>query len=146
MSRGYPDFFGQSMWPKYGTPIFVSGSESAVSGADIVVLDVSAQGILVWFEADITNFPNVLTGTRCRFAVDGVICRTLDCNQYSASAYSHGSRSPLILSYLDFIMQDAVFSNGIEIPFKTGFQISLINSGGLEDQTLTAQAMYYVIT
>ena len=53
MARGYPDYFGQSMWPKYGTPIKTNVLEDNIAAGDnLDVVSIDGQGVL--FDVNIT--------------------------------------------------------------------------------------------
>ena len=46
MSKGYPDFFGQSIFLQYGTPSKYGGALSVPAGATVEVLSYLGKGIL----------------------------------------------------------------------------------------------------
>jgi hypothetical protein len=51
MAHGFPDDFGQSIWPKYGTPLYNSRTANLDPGVSADVLTISGQGLLFMLEA-----------------------------------------------------------------------------------------------
>ena len=55
MARGYPDYFGQSMWPKYGTPFYQTGSSDVGAGELDWICRTTIQGVLVFASCTISG-------------------------------------------------------------------------------------------
>ena len=146
MARGYPDYFGTSIWPKYGTPIITEGDETVDGGDDRDVITVSCQGILMWFLAELYNPPNTFPGTGVALTIDGVEIVRLFTTAVYGEGYSFNGRLPMYIRYLNLAAQRAIYENGIEIPFHSGFKISLINSGNVDAERLLATSLHYVVT
>ena len=73
MARGYPDFFGTSIVPKYGAPQQELYSEAVVTGVvDVDMVNFTGKGRSYSGYASFYGTGNVLTQCTVRFILDGI--------------------------------------------------------------------------
>lgn len=144
MAKGYPDYFGQSIWPKFGTLLSDVNHAHIIDGANTDIIDINVQGqvtdllMLAQVVGDELSFETSLTvdtlaslGSRSRDLVD----RTL------GEMTGHLWVCNYIKSDLT-IMQMALQH---PIPFHDRFLVNIANGSGV-NLTITWFLGYYVIT
>lgn len=148
MPRGYPDYFGQSIWPKYGTPIDVLSSGAALAPqATEVMFDISSQGILFivtfGYVATVRNDHHIMTLT-----IDNVPMTWGRLHDYETFDLPYVHKE-----MLDFITCNEekmlyVWGTKKEIPFHTGIKLDCFNANAGGGTTILpyGHAIYYVIT
>jgi len=144
MARGYPDYFGQSIWPKYGTAHAISSVMTIGAGTNKKVIDISVQGVLTCFKVYVSGSAR-MDDVVAFFNVDGVLLDDLYFNKLSLAPTIFNPRSFRYLSYFNGDITEVVFMNGVEIPFHDTFIIQ-VNNGEAFSIGATVSGIYYVVT
>jgi hypothetical protein len=129
MAKGYPDFFGTSIWPKYGT-ILVEEDDLIVAGGAVATLfDIAIQGVISFgYILCIPVPPNLLFNIMVE--IDGYTYPVYGPNDYNIYGWLPGSNLPLVLSYMEGAIHEASFLIGKEVPIHNKFKVSLDNNTG----------------
>ena len=144
MARGYPDYFGTSIWPKYGSPLYASYSDVVAAATTVKVLELAVQGVLLYahvFIEDITDFTKV----KVRPLLDSVSGYQLQIAELLSLGFVVGVRNPLVLASYNGNAGSVCLYVPIEIPFHEGFAIEVFNNQAT-DISVIAQCGYYVVT
>lgn len=145
MAKGYPDYFGQSIWPKYGTPIYTLDSDHIIpSGGAATLLSISVTGIL--FSIDIgVQALETFTLSLLTLAIDGQMFAVVGLgNPYFG--FPAEAQSPLLYTvnynHLEYY-QRIVLAR--EVPFHETIVLQCSNGTG-SDMSVTTEAVHYVVT
>lgn len=144
MARGYPDYFGRSIWPKYGTGLVYANGFTIDAGDTATPLDLSLPGVLTYFKlvlSDTVAMPDV----EVKLYLDEEGVYVLYFNDFVDTHDVLCPRSLMYVVYRDAGPLKVICSNGIEIPFHTSFKIKVTN-GGAGGIAGTIIACYYAVT
>lgn len=145
MARGYPDYFGQSIWPKYGTPIVTGGSSVPVAaGTTVTIVDIDSTGVL--FAA------SILTGTVGDYASsyfslyvdDQLFWRCFLYNAFLPPA-SEGMEGVMRVTMENRVAKYVHMALSREIPFKDSVQMKVTNGSASEIGAIPL-AVHYIVT
>lgn len=145
MAKGYPDYFGQSIWPKYGSPI-VSGTVTVEcpGSATTTFYSISAQGVL--FSARIKVYPATWNDATCiRLYVDDALFEVCYFMPSLATIFGGSPGNVLGVIHLDTESKyvEAVLNR--EVPFHTSFRFDLVNASA-NIAVVIYRATHYVVT
>lgn len=145
MARGYPDYFGQSIWPKYGTPIYTLDSDHVLPSGEVgTLLSISMPGVL--FSLDIgVQALEVMTLSLLTLTIDGQSFAVVGLGN-PAYGLPAAAQSPLlytvIYDHLEYY-QRIVLAR--EVPFHSTVVLQCSN-GTASDMSVTTEAVHYVVT
>ena len=144
MSKGYPDYFGQSIWPKYGGMINDNGNFDIIGLDTVVLTSYTGQGVLVFLDFEITD--DDLVGS-CSFEahVDGVPIQIQSLNGFRDEGPQVGNRSPLVCRFADKVTGVYILNMGIDVPFRTSFEIQCNVAAG-NTVHVSTYVGYYAVT
>lgn len=144
MARGYPDYFGRSIWPKYGTGLVSDLSANILAGSSADVIDLALQGILTYFKVLVSG-ANQMADVILQLYLDGADICTLYFNDFADAPDVFTPRSLLCVMYRNEGPFKVICVNGVEIPFHTSLKVVVTNDSA-NVVTYTAICCYYVIT
>jgi hypothetical protein len=145
MAKGYPDFFGTSIWPKYGTPIYTSSGLMAIGpGLATDVLTLTANGVLFCLYVFVEGVSDLL-GTRIALYADGgEIARSgadID-DRYSILGGTGRVLAPIYSSRLTFVYE---VSLSREVPFHNEIVLNVSNLS-MDAIDVLAWSTHYIVT
>ena len=138
MARGYPDYFGQSIWPKYGTPL--QSFWAVVFIAPTVtqeVLRIDAQGVLT----SATFYIQLLGGTtghNFTIVIDGEIFAAVTATELLDGYDTNNGSCYFEVTYYSVDDQYAIIRLIKDIPFRSYLALSVTNmntAGGANIKT-----------
>ena len=133
MARGYPDFFGQSIFPKYGTPIHVLKPGTVVlDGATEIVFNIIGKGRtyggwIRWLGVD-----SVFRATRLIVTIDAVVMTFLFPDEdLERNISSKVAQAFSLTEYaVDDINKQVVYTGEKDWTFEQSFLVQLVNDSG----------------
>ncbi|MCJ7639024.1 MAG: hypothetical protein MUO70_03935, partial [Euryarchaeota archaeon] len=127
MARGYPDYFGTSIWPKYGTPIRTGGLVVNVpAGLDVDVIDISANGVFFCAEIRFSTIGDYLA-SYVRLEIDNQLAWFWLLSNLTLPTSLGGAQELMAITYLDRLSDDLRMTLSREIPFRDRVKISVDN-------------------
>ena len=145
MARGYPDYFGQSMWPKYGTPIEVDLLETDIPhGEELDVVSILGQGILFNLKATLVE-TEASNNAYLDLYVDGTLMATISqvYSQYDNPMTAIGE--VLVPIYRSINYGELIVGLTREVPFRYTLIVKARNlSRGMLN--CSGKVHYYVVT
>lgn len=148
MSKGYPDWFGTSIWPKYGTPIQTTVAPVLIQpGISETLISISSQGVL--FALEVTIIANVLdTGLTIQLNVDGEAFTYFTVKQLLDG--SDGYAGPSIMKLKRFALEEGAYYMSLikEVPFRNSFILYANNTNLPGGRTMSAgsNSIHYIVT
>jgi len=140
MPRGYPDYFGQSVFPKYGTASLEAAMVNAVADDETELIKIEGKG-RTYGGVVISPDPDLKTTSRVRIYIDD----ELFFNWSIHSLYLHGftSMTPLPESILCYDPTSPNYAIGIEkdLTFEQSFALKFDNTAAAV--ITIAYYMYY---
>jgi len=145
MAHGYPDYFGQSVWPKYGEPVSTDETFTVTAGTSEDVLDLTCQGVLyfllihVWTTAALYNLYVKVT-------IDGTVLFSYPITYPLYTGFFAPRIHPVVVTLYDCDDLQAFLSIPCDLPFKRSLKITL--DGGLcaVDVEGMIKAMHYIVS
>jgi hypothetical protein len=147
MSRGYPDFFGQSIWPKYGTPLPKFIADNLNEGDDHKVMSITSQGVLFSLSFKLTLSQLVHTPT-IALLIDNAQLFLVDAGNYIDMAPFPSDSKLLQLRYFSIDDMIMFFDLQKEIPFRSTAELEIVNTAHAGEGAISCagRAAYYVVT
>jgi hypothetical protein len=144
MAKGYPDWFGQSIWPKYGTPLILGGTITVHSGEELPVIDQDGQGVLFSLAAEVDGISDL---SDCVF---GLYVDTTLLDYFTLKTVGGHFNSMFTTELIEIVLYDPItFVVNMrllrEVPFQSHVKFSC-NNGSSGDLTFYAQGSYYKVT
>ncbi len=144
MAKGYPDYFGTSIWPKYGTAILAGGDAMfAIAGATTTVLSIDGQGVLVMARISYAFGAGYLESAM-RLIVDGSVFQYLSLDPNQGSGNVNGAHDLLSIAYHNELSTLAVVLLTREIPFHDTIVINITNAMA-GNMAVTPIGLYYKV-
>jgi hypothetical protein len=140
MAKGYPDYFGQSIWPKYGTMI---GDDNTFHPIGVAVTNIAArlgQGVLLYFEMYL-NDNNYTETARFEIFVDGISLQYFKLSDIRTFGGGLFSNAPIIWRECNLLTGHHSFELKREIPYGLSFKIVATTFAG-DDVLLTTFCKY----
>ena len=145
MARGYPDYFGRSIWPKYGTAHSKIGTSLQVPSLETVeIFSLTGMGVLKWLKATAALQPDY-GSSFFRLTVDNAVIDTLKFYSGHYTSGVCGGSSLWGIVVFDLLLNDITAETSIEIPFHDGVVIDLYNASA-SAVAASGSAMYYIVT
>lgn len=143
MAKGYPDYFGQSIWPKFGTMLYASFDDNIAPGARETILDLTIQGQLHWGEIEFSSTSAL--GEKFYLTVDDLVEFPIDLDRFLYTGFNGASGIPIQCYYADFTSFIDRLLIAYPIPFHTAMKIEVENTAGAV-LACTAYFGYYNVT
>ena len=142
MARGYPDYFGYSMFPSYGNLLELEDGFGIAAGETITIMELNHKGMIcggyIRLEGDIP-LNNYLIIPH----IDGVA----HVDFLAITHYNYGLHLPdghmFYVSYLNNVDNEVVFSMSPGFPFGVSLAITIQNTS-LEVGLCTSRLLYNV--
>lgn len=145
MAKGYPDFFGTSIWPKYGTPINTYTGIVAVPGGAIVdVITINANGVLFSLDILLVGVSDLISSLFIVYADTGEMAR-LDLDFDYRLTILGGAPLLLGLTYVDVLSFVRKASLSREMPFHDSFVVRVRNNSA-DPVSIEARSTHFVVT
>ncbi len=144
MSKGYPDYFGTSIWPKYGTALLAGGDVVVVpAGQTLIVLSITGAGVL---EAGSIIYSVVSGVELCSVIIyiDGESLESCMLDPEQSHGNLNGSHGVLSLAYHNVVLEYGVVLLTRELPFHDSVTIYFTNGTGV-DIGMTPKVLYYKV-
>lgn len=145
MARGYPDYFGQSIWPKYGSPLLINQSSTILSAGTHTLIDISVQGVMFGLVARV-SCATILTNIQLKLTIDGQLSAESIYDDVNYQSLSPLAGELLHVTYATGDMLGAWWALSREIPFHDQFKLSLVVNPWASNIVVKLRGMYYVIT
>ena len=143
MAKGYPDYFGQSVWPKYGEMELSTYNDPVGTLLTIPVVDLTSQAVLHSGYIYIFNVTNP-GSVSMEVIVDGKSLGAMDLSFYFRVSGVQGIRMPFIMTEYMSAGSFCIFVVGVEIPFKSTFQVLVKNLTALDINVLSYLGYYRI--
>jgi len=142
MARGYPDYFGQGIFPKYGGARRIAGSKTVNAGNTETLFTVSGKGIIYGGEMFINNTPGHHSDVFTLY-VDSVLIYVAQPDVLYANGYLSGVGIPVYITKYDRFTGDfyIVVSGGIT--FDEEVKVTLKNNGA--NSVIGEYRLYYTL-
>ena len=145
MAKGYPDFFGTSIWPKYGTPVYTnSGLIIVPSLGTVNLISISGNGVLFSLDSYLTAAVDFESSDLFLIVDGAVMVRSVLDPEYLQT--SLGGASPVlglvICSGVDHVLE---WMLSREVPFHDSVILRLLNAS-LGNITTSTYTSHYVVT
>lgn len=130
MAKGYPDYFGQSIWPKYGTMFIELDSVDTSDASETTVVEKTGPGVWTSYFGVISSLGAATTFT-IRLYVDGVLLALYPSASLFTCGYNQGPSQPLHVSLSresDFLLH---LSLSHDIPFQASFKLTIQRGGAI---------------
>ena len=129
MAKGYPDYFGQSIWPKYGTLLWDHAAFNIPVPATTILYEKIFSGVLAYLELKIVDHSN-LSDPYFSVYVDGSKIHSITLLQMVAEGAHPGSHAPLVCRYAERAIVNYFYTIelGHDIPFRTSIKIDALTA------------------
>jgi hypothetical protein len=144
MAKGYPDYFGQSVWPKYG-PLQFQGilSPDVLAGATTTLFSIAAQSIGRHGRMRLINVTNP-TKVSMQLTVDGTLVLNYTLT-YLFSVFGHGGAGdPIVVLNYDVIGQTFDIEFGVGLAIGQGMALAVFNNLAT-DIAVAGRLTYYQV-
>jgi len=143
MAKGFPDYFGQSIWPKYGTMVADPLNVPVVGIANTVITQRTGQGVLTYFDAVIHSLVPLDT-SEIHVDIDGQIFQEDAMESFHSWGHHVGSRLIVVARYASIATGYYILELSHDVPFHTSINIHLLTFIG-ENLTVNSRAEYYLV-
>lgn len=145
MAKGYPDFFGTSIWPKYGAPIYNATPTYVLAPLEVKdVLSILGNGVFFGLHSAVYCDSPFLGVVICLF-IDGDLMFDFSLPPTYIPA-ELGSGGPLLtLSVLDIPGMYSMFDLVREVPFRTSIKYT-VTGNTLGATRVYANSIHYMVT
>ena len=145
MAKGYPDFFGTSIWPKYGAPIRTgAGSVNVPAGTGVDIIDISSTGVFF--------FANIVLTTVGDYALSHIDLEIDDQLMWSwwidfdkLPTSLGGAQELMAITYCNKVNSYIYVVLSREIPFQHRIKIQVTNASA-SDIVTVPRTLHYVVT
>lgn len=144
MPRGYPDYFGQSIWPKFGTMMYGDVFETVDPADSLTVINLSMQGQMYWIylRLDAPTTPLSFTG---KISIDQMIDFPLYETHTDRKGVDGETGRIFKCTFDDSNKSQIVLMLSQPIPFHDTFKLTVTNDMA-GDLVVYASYGYYIIT
>jgi hypothetical protein len=125
MPRGYPDWFGQPQFPKYGSVLYVSGQTSVTETTEKTIVEITAKG-RTYGGHIVVSGANTNTADYVKLYVDSSLLYAVTFGGARGWNYGEGYIPPLILSRYDRLTPEYAFNVNRDITFDSSFRIAYL--------------------
>jgi len=145
MAKGYPDFFGTSIWPKYGAPIWTGpGVVNVPMGATVDILDISATGVFFYANILLVSVGDYAFCVTYLFIDDQLVWSwMIDPKNLPTSL--GGAQELMAVTYCSTVTGDIYLVLSREIPFQHRIRMQVVN-GSANDISAIPNTLHYVVT
>ncbi len=145
MARGYPDFFGYSIFPKYGTAELANSFGAIGSGAgEGDMLSITGKGKLL------SGFIRIIMGgvwvnNTINVYIDGIQVTTFSITDWHNYSFIHLTSAPIFLSYYNNADLYFFFIPNDNVTYGVSFRVGLVNTSGANSNFYTAISHYSIL-
>lgn len=143
MAKGFPDYFGQSVWPKYGTIIAVPVNVAVVGAANTVITQMTGQGVLTYLDFVVHSLVPADTA-EVWVTIDGAIFQQDGLLSFHSWGHHVGSRLLIVARYASIADGYYILELSHDVPFRTSVVASLLTFAG-ENLTINGRSEYYLV-
>lgn len=144
MAKGYPDYFGQSIWPKYGAPIYNTTPVYELGMLETKnILSISGNGVLYSLHSGVYADSTIVLVVVELF-VDGqmIFDSSLPPTYIPAE---HGSGGPVLgLSVWDKLLNYSMWDLVREVPFRESV-VYTVTGNAVPKTYAYAESVHYVV-
>jgi len=144
VARGYPDYFGQSIFPKYGGAKEVSGSKTVTANTENTIVEVSGKGVL-YSGGLYAQGSDKCKDDRVRIYIDNVSIVTISFTALLTRGLVIVPNDIVTLTYYSDIEFKYHVSFLREVTFDEGFKITYEEKSG-RTPTVSCGVRYALIT
>jgi hypothetical protein len=146
MAKGFPDFFGQSQFPKYGALDRTYDFEVVPGDSIYTPINLTGQGVILACTQVIEPRSIAdLADMYVRFTVDDTGVFTLNPVYLNRGEYVMGRRNFVHTTVYNVEDLRFAFETMVEIPFNESFSISWEVDLGVVDADFTMDCYYYLV-
>lgn len=144
MAKGYPDYFGQSIWPKYGTPTFTTISQAGIGNTETTILEITSQGVLriAHFYGDQADENG---SSFLRLYIDGTSVWYASLAQMLTIYGAPQKGMPFILTSMNYVTGIWAVVLDQDVPFRSGAKVTFRKTSG-NAVSIQGYAAHYVVT
>ena len=143
MAKGYPDYFGQSIWPKYG-PIKNDTNNVLIAGlATTILTQITSMGVLCFLRIQISGVFDGLSYV-LKMYVDNQIIQESSAGTYGILDTSPASNMPLVCTFKDVLTLVTIVELHRDVPFGSSLKITIDTPGGA-NLSIDTTVNYYEI-
>lgn len=143
MAKGYPDYFGQSIWPKYGTMLYDTYDDTVPPGGSDTLIDLIIQGQVAWGSIRLWSATELFV--QLWLTVDDMIDLYMDDDYFLLTNIPGTMGYPYLCTYNDSGKAWLNLAQSFPIPFHTNYKMRIKNLGA-NDIVVFANWGYYDIT
>lgn len=144
MARGFPDYFGRSIWPKYGTATSKIGTSVNVASGDTdTIFSLSGMGVIKWLKVGCALELDY-GSSFFRLTIDGSVIDALHFYYGVYSSIIPGGGSLWGVTIFDLLLQTIRVESGLEIPFHDSVVVELYNAAAAQ-VSAGGSALYYIV-
>jgi hypothetical protein len=130
MPRGYPDWFGQPQFPKYGGTYRQAQLVSLLhNGETKTIYEINAKG-RVFGGVTFLSTGGDISNIQMRLYIDDQYTDEMTPSRGIWYNYTIPGIKPLILTYYDTLYDQVTISIGTELPFENNFKVVVYNNAG----------------
>ena len=144
MAKGYPDFFGYSMFPYYGGPYLETGNVITAGAGLATVLTIAAKGI-VRGGSIIAILPNVTDIWGTYIYADGQLVQVIQYDSGYTEYDNIDNFSCMTLDYLSMSQLVARFNIKEGISFQDELTLRIYRAVAAADYSADARIVYHRI-
>lgn len=127
MPRGYPDYFGQQMFPKYGALKSISDYHSSSGSGEKTLVNINGKGIVfggrIWvLSSDARNYDII------RMYIDGESSFSMAMSHMNLYDVDYNSQLPVFLIYYDELNPRYEIGIRSGITFDSNFKLTYYQS------------------
>ena len=143
MAKGYPDYFGQSVFPKYGPMTILSSLVPLIGAGTTTLVTVDGQGNLSYLELNMISAAG-LTSAQFAMYIDGSKIQDMNLQFMMDRAIVVGSNQPLVLSYAKLIDYTFQIELSHALPYGLSFKLT-VQTGAIENALVSVRAGYHSV-
>ena len=146
MSKGYPDYFGQSVWPKYGDLIAATGGFHVHNNETTIMLAYTGQGVLSYLQIGITDIA-MNDAVTISVEIDGDILFQQSLMGFRVDGPHSGSVSPLTCYSVNMnpTFNTYELETGREMPFLHSIRVIAVTGAAAHASYAIRSGIYCVI-
>lgn len=148
MARGYPDYFGQSIWPKYGTMFQdFSGAVTVAKDATETINTITGQGSILCGYVYLLGKAYFPVGI-VKLTIDDTEITSLNINSVEPNVFNRDYPYPLWFHYADLLSLECSLGVREGVSWRSSIVVTVKNSTGVvgEDLTVQSRLFYFHVT
>ncbi len=144
MAKGYPDYFGTSIWPKYGTLLIDADDVTTADATETTVFELTGAGVWAYLLGILS--PAATGGAyTIKVYVDGELFFILTSASAYVCGYNESPLAPLVVNYSDVSADLVHVMLTHEIPFHDSIKITVTRAAAV-NVTFDYRVGWYKVT